>query len=52
MAEYIRDEINFHKFLNAMRQMHEVTFNDPADEKCAGRKTAGAYYACSGTYYA
>lgn len=32
MPRYVKDEINFHKFLNGMRQLHEATL----EQLCEG----------------
>lgn len=35
MPRYVKDEINFHKFLNAMRQLHEVTLEQACEGLCS-----------------
>ena len=35
MSRYIKDEINFHKFLNVVRQFHEVTLEQACNGLCS-----------------
>jgi transcriptional regulator with XRE-family HTH domain len=35
MPRYVKDEINFHKFLDAMRQLHEVTLEQACEGLCS-----------------
>ena len=35
MPRCVKDEINFHKFLNAMRQLHEVTLEQACEGLCS-----------------
>lgn len=35
MSKYIKDEINFHKFLNVVRQFHEVTLEQACEGLCS-----------------
>ena len=34
MEKYVKDEINFYKFLNVMRQLHEVTLEQVCEGLC------------------
>ena len=34
MPRYVKDEINFHKFLDAMRQLKDVTLEQVCDGLC------------------